>query len=90
VLQAFKVVVHLKKKNFLIIYSPPCHPKCPCLSFLSQKEIEVFDENIPGFSPYNGLHGGFIVFQTVQGPNESFSAASKGFNRHQTTNKGLI
>jgi len=31
----------------LIIYSPPCHPRCPCLSFLSRKE--VFDENIPGF-----------------------------------------
>ncbi len=28
--------------------------------------------------------------QTVQGPNESFSAASKGFKRHQTMNKGLI
>jgi len=26
--------------------------------------------------------------QTVQGPNESFSAASKGFKRHQTMNKG--
>jgi len=39
----------------LIIYSPPCHPICPCLSFFSQKEIKVFDENIPGFSPYNGL-----------------------------------
>jgi len=28
--------------------------------------------------------------QTVQGPNEIFSAASKGFKRHQTMNKGLI
>jgi len=28
--------------------------------------------------------------QTVQGPNESFSAASKDFKRHQTMNKGLI
>jgi len=28
--------------------------------------------------------------QTVQGPNESFSAASKGFKRFQTINKGLI
>jgi len=28
--------------------------------------------------------------QTVQGPNESFSAASTGFKRHQTMNKGLI
>jgi len=33
---------------------------------------------------------GFIGNQTVQGPNESFSAASKGFKRHQMMNKGLI
>jgi len=26
--------------------------------------------------------------QMVQGPNESFSAASKGFKQHQTMNKG--
>jgi len=32
----------------------------------------------------------FTGHQTVQGPNESFSAASKGFKRHQTMNKGLI
>jgi len=37
------------------VYSPPCHPRCPHLSFFSQKEI---DENIPGFSPFNGLHWG--------------------------------
>jgi len=30
----------------------------------------------------------FIGNQTVQGPNESFSAASKGFKRHQTVYKG--
>jgi len=34
------------------------------------------------FSPYNYI--------TVQGPKDSFSAASKGFKRHQTMNKGLI
>jgi len=28
--------------------------------------------------------------QTDKGTNESFSAASKGFKRHQTMNKGLI
>jgi len=28
--------------------------------------------------------------QTVQGPNKSFSSASKGFKRHQTMNKGPI
>jgi len=37
------------KKTLLIIYSPPCHPRCPCHSFFSRKEIKVFDENIPGF-----------------------------------------
>jgi len=45
--------------------------------------MKVFDENIPGFLDFNGN-------QTVNGPNESFSAASKGFKRHQTMNKGLI
>jgi len=45
----FKAVVHFKKETLLIIYSPPCHPRCPRLSFLSRKEIKVFDENIPGF-----------------------------------------
>jgi len=37
----------------------------------------------------NFLHNmDFIGNQTVQGPNERFSAASKGFKRHQTMNKG--
>jgi len=45
----------LLKKLLLIIYSPPCHRRCPCLSFFSRKEIKGFDENIPGFSAYNGL-----------------------------------
>jgi len=44
-----KGVVHFSKKLLLIIYSPPCHPRFPCLSFFSRKEIKVFDENIPGF-----------------------------------------
>jgi len=39
-------VVHFKKKLLVIIYSPPCHPRCPCHYFFSRKEI--FDENIPG------------------------------------------
>jgi len=53
-----KGVVHFKKKQklLLIIYSPPCHPRYQCLSFFSRKEIKVFDENIPWFSPYNWLH----------------------------------
>jgi len=46
-----------------------------CLSFFSQKEIKFFDENIPGFFYIMDFNGN----QTVQGPNESFSAASKGF-----------
>jgi len=33
----------------------PCHPRCPRHSVFSRKEIKVFDENIPGFSPYNEL-----------------------------------
>jgi len=31
----------------------------------------------------------FIGNQMVQGPNDSFSVASKGFKRHQMMNKGL-
>jgi len=68
-----KGVVHFKKK-MLIIYSSPCHPRCPCLSFFIRKEIKVFDENIPGFSLYNGL------YWEPNDPNESFSAASKALN----------
>jgi len=52
-LNPFKEVVFflffLIKLFLLIIYSPPCHPRCPCLFFFSQKEMKVFDENIPGF-----------------------------------------
>jgi len=44
-----KGVVQFLKKLLLIIYSPPCHPRCPCYSFFSRKEMKVFDENIPGF-----------------------------------------
>jgi len=36
-------------KLLLIIYSLPCHPRCPRHSFFSRKEIKVFDENIPAF-----------------------------------------
>jgi len=32
----------------------------------------------------------FIGNQTVQGPKESFNAASKGFKRFQTMNEGFI
>ncbi len=44
----FKGLVHFQNKKFLIIYSPPCHPRCSCLSFFSRKEIKVFEKNIPG------------------------------------------
>jgi len=38
----------------------------------------------------NSLHiMHFSGNQMVQGPNQSFSAASKGFKRHQMMNKGL-
>jgi len=54
--------VEKKNKNFLIIYSPPRHPRrCSCLSFFSEKEIQVFEENISGFSPYSGLQWGTTV-----------------------------
>jgi len=36
-------------KSIKSIYSPPCHPRCPCLSFFSRKEMKVFDEKFPGF-----------------------------------------
>jgi len=32
----------------------------------------------------------FTGNQTVQGPNESFSASSKGFKRFKTMNKGIL
>jgi len=53
----------------LIIYTPTCHPRCPCVSFFSRKEIKVFDENISDF----------IGNQMVQGPKDSFSANCKLF-----------
>jgi len=43
------LVSSVKKKLLLIFYSPQCHPRYPCLSFFRQKEIKVFDENIPRF-----------------------------------------
>jgi len=49
-----KGVVHFKKKSFAdnVLTSPHVIQD---VHFFSRKEIKVFDENIPGFSPYNGL-----------------------------------
>uniref|UniRef100_A0A672KPK5 Tight junction protein ZO-2-like n=1 Tax=Sinocyclocheilus grahami TaxID=75366 RepID=A0A672KPK5_SINGR len=41
-------ICSLSNEKFLIIYSPPCHPRCLRRSFFSRKESKVFDENIPG------------------------------------------
>jgi len=45
----------LKKQNkklWLIIYSPPCHPTFPCLSFFSRKVvIKVLMKTFQGDSP---------------------------------------
>jgi len=43
-----KVIVHF-------IYSPPYHPRCPCLSFLSRKEIRFLMKTFQDFSPCNRL-----------------------------------
>jgi len=40
------------KKTFADSLHTPMSSK---MSFFSRKEIKVFDENFPGFSPYNGL-----------------------------------
>jgi len=54
-----KGVVHFKKKNkkktFADNLLTPMSSKMS-FSFSLQSKIQVFDENIPGFSPYNGLH----------------------------------
>jgi len=43
-----KGVVHFFVNKFADNLLTP-HPRCPCLSFFSRKEIKIFDENIPGF-----------------------------------------
>jgi len=37
------------EKTFADNLLTPCHPRCPCHSFFSRKEMKVFDENIPAF-----------------------------------------
>jgi len=46
-----KGVVHFKKN-----FNPKMSSKMSMSFFLQSKRNKVFDENIPGFSPYNGLH----------------------------------
>jgi len=78
-----KGVVHFKKKQktFADNLLTPMSSKMSMSFFFSRKEIKVFDENM------DFLHiMDFFGNQKVQGPNESFSAASKGFKRHQTMN----
>jgi len=82
-----KGLVLFRIKNFLIIYSPPCHPRYLCLSFFSRKEIKIF----AGKHSRIFLHiVDFNGFQQVVGPNCCFSAASKGSTQSQPRNKGLI
>jgi len=47
--ETFKGVVHFKKKLLRIIYSPPCHPRCPCLSFFSQKKLRFLMKTFQDF-----------------------------------------
>jgi len=65
--------------------SPPVSSKMSMSSFLQSKRNFWWKHSriFLHIMDFNGV-------QTVQGSNESFSAASKGFKRHQTMNKGLI
>jgi len=54
--------------------------------FLQSKRFKVFDENIPGFSPYNGLSLGTKQFKVQM---RLSVQTTKGFKRFQTMNKGL-
>jgi len=49
------------------------------MSFFLQSK--VFDEKIPGFSPYNALHLAIFIGgnQTIQGPKDTLSANCKLF-----------
>ncbi|ROL50899.1 hypothetical protein DPX16_3533 [Anabarilius grahami] len=53
--------------------------------------VNAAGDSIPPFIIYPGcLPMDFNGLQTVEGQNYSFRAASKGFKRYQTRNKGLI
>jgi len=58
------------------------------MSFFLQSKRRFLVKTFHDFSPYSLMD--FNGYQTVQGTKDSFSAASKGFKRFQTTNKGLI
>ncbi len=48
-IKQIKGLVHFQNKTFLIIYLPPFHPKCLCLSFFGRNEIKIFEEIFSGF-----------------------------------------
>ncbi len=49
-----KGLVHFKNTNFLVIYSPKCHPRCTYLSSVENK-LKFLRKTIQDFSPYVGL-----------------------------------
>ncbi len=57
------------------------------LVFLSsvEKKLRFLIKTFQDLYPYS-----FNGLQTVEGQNDSFSAASKGYKRYQKMNKGLI
>ncbi len=71
--------VHFQNENCLI-YSPPCDPRCSCLSFFSRKQNEGFwgkhSRIFPHIVDFNGG-------QRVEGPN----CSSKGSLHHPSRGK---
>ncbi len=49
VTRILKGVVHFQNEHFLIIYSPPRHPRYSCLSFFSRKDIKVIEQTFQFF-----------------------------------------
>jgi len=84
----FKGMVHFKKKKNKkkLLFTQP-HVIQDFHVFLSsvEKKLRFLMKTFQDF-----LHNGLQWEPKVQGPNESCSAASKGFKRHQMMNKGLI
>ncbi len=46
--------VHFQNKKILIIYIPPCHPRCPCLSSVKNK-LRFLKNTFQDFCPSSGL-----------------------------------